>query len=286
MSETETINLEQPQKPKSDVKTRVMTAIPAALAVIGLLVFGSQTVLGLVVLAFALVGMHEYRNMFAGNGINLNAPVLMGLTILIGLGGTFGGVSGINAMLLLSVLAVLFFQLLFTPRHEIADLQEMGLYLFGVLWIGWSFNYLTPLKNLPQGTALIFLLLLTIWASDSFAYFGGRAIGKTPLAPSISPKKTIEGSACGVIGSGLIGAIYSALVLTHLNWWQGAVIAVVIAVIGQMGDLVESKIKRVCHVKDSGTLFPGHGGVLDRVDGFLTTVPLFYYLVILMEHVG
>ncbi|MGK5093912.1 phosphatidate cytidylyltransferase [Deltaproteobacteria bacterium TL4] len=276
MSENETVT---PEPKKSDLSARVITAVPLAVVVVGMLIYGSTTVVGVAALIFALVGISEYNTMFAKNYIHLNPLLLMGCTLLMGIGSLVAGVSGLTSALVFSALIVFFYQLLFMPLKDISELQVLGLDLFGLLWIGWSFNHFALIKDLPEGTALVFLLLITIWVSDSFAYFGGKRFGKTPLAPSISPKKTIEGSACGAIGSGVIGGIFAFTSISALTWWQGFLISIFIALIGQMGDLIESKLKRLCDVKDSGTIIPGHGGVLDRVDGLLTTVPAFYYIV-------
>ena len=83
-----------------------------------------------------------------------------------------------------------------------------------------------------------------------------------------------------MVGSGFVAAVFSVYFIETMGWMMGALVGIVVAAVGQVGDLIESKIKRLCEVKDSGTIFPGHGGVLDRVDGFLTAAPVFYYFMI------
>ena len=136
------------------------------------------------------------------------------------------------------------------------------------------------IKALENGTALVFLLLFVISFSDIFAYFGGKRFGNTPLAPSISPKKTWEGSLIGAGVSALFAGLYTELILDYF-WLTGILLGLVTAAVGQMGDLVESRVKRLCEVKDSGSLLPGHGGILDRVDGYLIAAPVYYYLLLL-----
>jgi phosphatidate cytidylyltransferase len=196
--------------------------------------------------------------------------VLMGL-------GALAGQTGLHAALLISAVGWIFYELVFTPKSELTKLSALGFGLFGMVWAVWSVLHITLIKGLPEGTALLFYLLLVISFSDIFAYFGGKRFGKTLLAPSISPKKTWEGSFFGVVGGGLVGAVFGELTMS-MFWLYGLLLAMLLAVVGQLGDLVESKIKRLCDVKDSGTLLPGHGGILDRIDGHMLAAPVFYYL--------
>lgn len=147
--------------------------------------------------------------------------------------------------------------------------------LFGVLYIGLTLSWLTPLRfsDSGEGRYWIVLLFLIIWANDIFAFFVGRGIGRMELIPRVSPKKTIEGSSGGILGSLLVAWGYA-----HWFWRTADVktvilIAVLIAVAGQIGDLVESALKRSADVKDSGTLLPGHGGLLDRIDSLILATP-------------
>lgn len=124
------------------------------------------------------------------------------------------------------------------------------------------------------GWLLLFMLMATVWATDICAYFTGRSIGGPKLAPSISPNKTWSGLCGGVIGASVIlGCIAHTYHFEH--WPIFAVFGIVLALVAQAGDLLESSLKRKAGVKDSGTLLPGHGGVLDRIDGLIFTAPLF-----------
>jgi phosphatidate cytidylyltransferase len=124
---------------------------------------------------------------------------------------------------------------------------------------------------------LLFFALALNWIGDSAAYYAGRAFGKHRMAPLVSPKKSWEGAIASILGSLLFGIIY----LRYAGqgaWWQAAILAVVGNIAGQLGDLAESAIKRGGGVKDSGTFLPGHGGMLDRVDSSLFTLPVVYLL--------
>jgi len=169
----------------------------------------------------------------------------------------------------------------FSRKQQLEELHSLGWALFGLFWVGWSFPHITLIKDLPHGELNLCLLLVVIVLTDSLAYFGGRKFGKTPLAPEISPKKTREGSLCGTVGSMLVGSLIAVNWL-EFSWPMALLLTFIISVLGQVGDLVESKMKRLCGVKDSGKVLPGHGGILDRLDSFLLTTPFFYYWMLLI----
>ena len=264
----------------SDLSARVKTGFPLA-AGIAILLFTPTFVIGLLVLAIAFIGAQELTGMLAKGNDDENPGILPewllpGTAVLMGLG-ALAGESGLHGALLISAVGWIFYELVFTPKSELAKLSALGFGLFGMVWAIWSVLHITLIKALPEGTALLFYLLLVISFSDIFAYFGGKRFGKSLLAPNISPKKTWEGSFSGVVGGGLVGAVFGELTMS-MFWLYGLILAMLLAVVGQLGDLVESKIKRLCNVKDSGTLLPGHGGILDRIDGHMLAAPVFYYL--------
>ena len=154
----------------------------------------------------------------------------------------------------------------------------------GVLYIGWLLGYLVSLRGMEDGRNWIFLALFTTFGSDSAAFFTGRALGRHPLAPQISPGKTWEGAVAGVFGAILVSlffALPTPLTLSpYLNWWQAVLLGLLVSVFGQLGDLVESLFKRNMGAKDSGTLIPGHGGFLDRMDSIVFAGIVVYYYVV------
>jgi phosphatidate cytidylyltransferase len=159
------------------------------------------------------------------------------------------------------------------------SLRDGAMTLFGVLYLGLTLGTLSMTRLLPQGEWLIFFLLLVTWASDTGAYYIGTLYGRHRLAPTISPKKTVE----GLVG-GLIGAIIAAYAarwwfLPELSGLDCLVLATLLTFTGLWGDLTESAMKRGVGVKDSGGILPGHGGMLDRLDSLLFTAPVFYYYV-------
>jgi phosphatidate cytidylyltransferase len=158
--------------------------------------------------------------------------------------------------------------------------------VFGAVYTGGLLSYGMLLRHLPgiesawHGTALVFAPVLLTWASDTSAYFAGRRWGRRKLIPKVSPGKTVEGSVGAVVGTILVAALYSWVLgqfgTYRLDLGSAVVFGLGISVAAQVGDLAESLLKRDAKVKDSGALFPGHGGVLDRVDSLLFTLPLAY----------
>ena len=265
----------------SELTKRIRTGIPLA-AGIALVVFAPTFIVGLVVLVLAFIGAQELTAMLAGKEDKTDSTVLLPewmlpvAAVLMGLG-ALGGESGLHATLLISVVGWIIIELVFTQKNELSKFTPLGFGLFGMVWIIWSLAHITLIKELPDGTALLFYLLFVISFSDIFAYFGGKRFGKSMLAPTISPKKTWEGSFFGVVGGGIVGAVFGEITMS-MFWLYGMLLAMVLAVVGQFGDLIESKIKRLCNVKDSGKILPGHGGILDRIDGHMLAAPVFYYL--------
>jgi phosphatidate cytidylyltransferase len=157
----------------------------------------------------------------------------------------------------------------------------VGATLLGSVWIGLGLAHLVLIRGIPHHAQLAaFVVLLAVWAGDTMAYFIGRLAGRHKLAPAISPGKTWEGFVAGTIAT--VFVCWVALYKDRddfLSNWQAVVLGVVIAVVGPLGDLFESALKRDMQVKDSGRLLAGHGGMLDRVDAILfATVAAFYVL--------
>jgi phosphatidate cytidylyltransferase len=201
------------------------------------------------------------------------------------------------ALLIALVLTTLTFALALT-RDLKTYLGAIATTTFGVVYIGLTLSCLLPLKysrlgggslglagtaDTSWGRNLMLLLFLVIWADDTFAYLVGRAIGRKILFPSISPNKTLEGSVAGFVGSLLVAWGFASL------FWQTAslktviLLAGLVALSGQMGDLAESAMKRGANLKDSGSVLPGHGGVLDRVDSLLFGAPVLWLTLVIMD---
>ena len=154
---------------------------------------------------------------------------------------------------------------------------SMFILLFGILYIGYTLGHFLRLRNQHDGTLLVLFVLLVTWAGDTAAYYVGKTWGSRPLASRLSPNKTIEGFLGGLVVAPLIAWIGHLWFLPAVTPVDCLILGLLFTVLGLLGDLSESALKRHAGVKDSGSLIPGHGGVLDRVDSLLLNAPLFYY---------
>lgn len=166
-------------------------------------------------------------------------------------------------------------------RGRTRSLLSAAATLFGVLLVTWPLAHLVLLRELaPLGRQWCLFLFVCIWAIDSAAYFVGRAFGARPLAPHVSPKKTIEGFLGGIAGGALSSSLLWLIFFREhgISYWEAVLLgALGLGVVSQLSDLVESMLKRQARVKDSSQALPGHGGFLDRFDSFILSSPLLYY---------
>ncbi|WP_338452079.1 phosphatidate cytidylyltransferase [Niallia oryzisoli] len=151
--------------------------------------------------------------------------------------------------------------------------------IMSLLYIGMGFYYFIETRE--AGLVFIFYSLFIIWATDSGAYFTGRSMGKRKLWPEISPNKTVEGSIGGIVSAVIVSIPFGLFADMDTSIVMLAIITIFLSVFGQIGDLVESALKRHYHVKDSGSILPGHGGILDRFDSLLFVWPLIHFLQLL-----
>ena len=151
--------------------------------------------------------------------------------------------------------------------------------ILGVAYVGGLLSFPSLLRGLDDGRQYIYFLAFTTWVGDTGAFYVGSTLGRRPLCPRISPKKTVEGAVGGIIATVLLAVAGSAWIWPRLSWGRAAVAGLVIAVVGIAGDLCESAVKRAASVKDSGGIIPGHGGVLDRLDSLMFTGPVLYVLI-------
>jgi phosphatidate cytidylyltransferase len=171
---------------------------------------------------------------------------------------------------------------LWTKRAPVEALPAAGISSSAFLLVSFPLSYAVTVHALPRvGPRLLLFALVITWSADTTAYFVGRAIGKHPLAPHISPKKTWEGSIGSMLGSLLVAyavSFWIRIPLPHL-----LIMAAIGNIAGQMGDLLESAYKRSAGVKDSGGLLPGHGGILDRIDALILCIPVIWYYLVLVN---
>lgn len=184
----------------------------------------------------------------------------------------------------------------FSRNNQAGGLPAWALTFTGALYIGWLLSHFVLLRALTTqlnpaplsalgiepGAAWVFLVLAITFLQDTAAYFVGRSWGRHKMAPTLSPKKTWEGAAGGMAGAVAASLICIPLLGLPLSVGAGVLLGVVGGIVGPLGDLAESLIKRQVGLKDAGTLIPGHGGVLDRADSLLFTAPVLYYLILLL----
>ncbi|MFC4404546.1 phosphatidate cytidylyltransferase [Gracilibacillus xinjiangensis] len=156
--------------------------------------------------------------------------------------------------------------------------EDAGFLILSSIYVGLGFYYFMETRELESGLIYIFYAILIILATDTGAYFFGRAIGKHKLWPEISPNKTIEGALGGILVACVVAVIYQFFYPVHESLFLVIVVTILASIAGQIGDLVESAIKRHYDVKDSGKILPGHGGILDRFDSWLFVFPLLHFI--------
>jgi phosphatidate cytidylyltransferase len=274
-----------------DVLTRVLSATVVIPLAVLLIFYPGGFPFAVAIGIIALLGAHEFysgvRSMGARpvEGLGLLAVALFVVSARTYERSQIGAI--FPAVLTLLLVVSFCVELL---RRKRAPLVNVGATVFGAIYVGWLIMHLVVLRG-TQGTItvggyardtgawLVMFAFICTWASDTGAYFVGKFLGKTKIAPTLSPNKTLEG-----VAGGFTGALISALIIgtiIHLAWYHAVALGVIMGVLCLLGDLSESAIKREVGIKDFGKVLPGHGGVLDRMDSMLFTGPAMYYYVVL-----
>ncbi len=239
---------------------------------------GSAWLFALMLALFCMIAMLEFFNMaLPGRFAELAPFALLGaialITPLLADGRIF-----IMSLAVAVLLCGLHFLFRFQDISKVA--QELSLVLTAFMYSPFLMSHMLMIRLLPDGISWLLLIMLIVMSNDTAAYYTGSMFGKHRLYESVSPKKSIEGSLGGLAG-GLAGALLAKFTFfPQLGLADAIVTALVVGVIGQLGDLFESLLKRSFGVKDSGNIFPGHGGVLDRMDSLLFAAPVTYYYAI------
>lgn len=251
------------------MKQRIFTAIIALLIFLPLLLYG-QWPFTVLVYGMATIGLIELLRMRTGYKL---LPIILSLTCLWLLLSPIVNLDEIALFtkldLLIGYIMLLLLYTVLTKNSFTFD--DASFVLLATFYIGLGFYFLIEARSL--GLNYILYILLVIWATDTFAYFSGIAFGKNKLWPEISPKKTIEGAIGGVLCAGIIGVIFHLLFPFDHSLITMIMITIMISIVGQLGDLVASALKRHYDVKDSGKILPGHGGIIDRFDSLLFVLP-------------
>jgi phosphatidate cytidylyltransferase len=264
----------------SDLAARVLVAL-IAIPIAILLVWQGGEVLALGLAVLGVIALGELYTLME----RVRPPALAGFLALVALlAAALYGEQRHVLMILAAAFPVTFFLALARPRRANVS-WAIAVTMFGVLWIGLPMVHAIWLRDLSieqdgktivTGMGLLFDVLIATFVGDTFAYFVGRAYGRSQFAPLISPNKTIEGLFGGLVG-GTLAFWCAGLYQDWLTGWDALLIGLLVAITAPLGDLFESLVKRDLEVKDTGSLFGAHGGVLDRLDAVLFTVVVGYY---------
>jgi len=248
-------------------------AIPILLAIIfGLPPWG----VGVLIFVLGSIAVAEYMTMaFRGRATERALGGLVGIGLLAGL--VTSSAPGLMTNAASSAaLVILMMATVWRPVDMDAGLRSCAITWLGISYVG-ILAHFAWLRHLPDGSYWITFVIAVGMASDTGAYFAGRAFGRRKLLPRVSPNKTIEGAVGNLLAGVVVGALGQILVFPDERLWEMVILAVLLAAVGQVGDLCESLIKRAFGAKESGNIFPGHGGVLDRIDSLLFPVAILYY---------
>ena len=283
--------------------TRVSTAAVLIPLAVGLVLWGSTALLALALALVTLLALFEYFALGEAIGHRAYRFWTAGCALLLifvqwlvaaestyrlsvdliayrRIGWFTNGISGFETVFFLFVIGIAALTL-WTKRPLVEALPAAGISASGLLLVAFPLSFAVRLHAIPmQGPSLLLFALVITWVGDSAAYFAGRSIGKQALAPHLSPKKTWEGTVASFLGSLVVAFIFARFMTVPLPHLLG--MAAVGNVAGQAGDLLESAYKRSAGIKDSGSLLPGHGGMLDRIDALILAIPVVWYYWILI----
>jgi phosphatidate cytidylyltransferase len=261
------------------LRTRVLSAIVLIPVVAGL-VYAGGWLLAAALLVVATIAAYELFQLMkeAGYRPSLVASAVVMAALLAS--ARFSDLDLTGFVLAAAVMGTLIWQLLRPPDGH--PTQSWALTVGGALWLGWLISHFVLLRDLSEpfglglGTRWLVLMFLVTWINDTAAYFVGKAVGRHPCAPYLSPKKTWEGTIGGWFG-GLAATMLLGHWLVGLPWVHGLILGALVATLAPFGDLAKSMVKRQMGVKDFSSLIPGHGGMFDRIDSLLFVAPVMYY---------
>jgi phosphatidate cytidylyltransferase len=266
------------EKRSSDLLSRILIAVPAAIVAVIFIDLGGLA-FALFMIAIGWVCMHElYRMLGRWKPVPLVGFAALAAMVL---GARYGGQRQVLEAAVCTV-PVLFLAVLARGQHGGATVAIAGT-LLGVYWLGLAFAHAELLRQLHHGNAILIDVLVGTFLGDTAAYIGGRLFGRRPLAPAISPNKTVEGLFCGMLIA-ILSVFFAGLYQDWLTQGDALLLGLAVAVLGPLGDLFESLIKRDAGIKDTGRLFGPHGGALDRLDAVIFTVVAGYYVWLAVMH--
>ena len=262
---------------------RYLTILIGAPLVILLFIYANQLIINIFVSIVSIITLREYYECFKRTGkakptqwVGYLNCILITIIQFVDKEKLYATMLIVLAM---SMLILFIEQIITGGKKTIVDIMVT---IFGIAYVPFLLVFFTLLRDKqPMGLIYIAYIFTSAWGSDTFAYLIGKKFGKHKLTP-ISPKKTVEGAIGGIVGALLFSLVYTVVInnFMHLsiNYLHIAIITIVLAIIGEIGDLAASGIKRYCGIKDFSDLLPGHGGMLDRIDSLLLITPFAYIL--------
>jgi phosphatidate cytidylyltransferase len=266
------------------LRARLATAAVAIPLLLLLILYAPPLLFAVVVMVIGIGGLAEYAVMAFPTRLGERIlTIVLGSTVVIG-GAAHSIPQLLTAAVALTVAALLVWILFARPDFE-QGLRDVGIALVGIFYVGFFMPHFIWLHTADSrsGPLWVIFVLLIGMAGDSGGYAVGHAFGRHKLMPRVSPGKTVEGAVGIIVISVAAGAAAKLIFLTGVTWTRVLVLSVIMAILGQLGDLTESVMKRTFEVKESGWFFPGHGGVLDRLDSLLFPVAFLYYHISLIH---
>jgi phosphatidate cytidylyltransferase len=264
------------------MKLRIITGLIAGVTAIAIIFYAPRELMFLVVLACAIIGIFEFdRLFFPSHSPYRLARLVCAITITFYMMRGNPRDSWFTCWAVLILLCVIHFIRVYAGKDIKATVSQLSLEFLGYAYVVCLLGFLLPIASL--GREFLLLLFLVVFGGDTVAYFVGSAFGKRPLAPRVSPKKSVEGAIAALLYSVAVTSLWSHFLKGEDSFHNFGLplilFAPALSALAQVGDLFESLLKRSQDQKDSGTLLPGHGGILDRMDGLALSTPAFYSFV-------
>jgi phosphatidate cytidylyltransferase len=278
---------------------RILTATVLIAVVFGLIFWGNQLALIIVSALVAMLAAYEYLALTRSGDEVVPAWWMLPAVVVLFVVTYYRPLEAVLPVLSalgLSLLTIVAFREA-ANNHLDRVLPITAAGFFGLIYIAYPLTLLPQIIARENGPTLLIFVMLVVWTGDIAALYVGKAFGKRKLAPALSPNKTQEGALASLAGSVLIAAALAGVcelvgrhgsTLLHISepLWQTLLLAAIVNIAAQVGDLLESALKRGVGVKDSGAMLPGHGGILDRIDALLVAAPVLWYLLLLKEAAG
>lgn len=264
--------------------TRILVAILSIPVLLGLSYWGGIPFL-IFVLAIGILSFNEFAKMVKQKDKNVNIGI-GNLTVFLMIINAYNNFVNLETLLLSIIILILVYELF---RNNGSAIDNIGATLLGVFYLGFFTSTIVAIREFyshslhySNGGLIIIAIFITLWVTDSAAYFLGSAFGKHKLFSRVSPNKSWEGAIAGFIFALITAIVLKSFLLPFLTWTDAFIFGLIVGIFGQIGDLIESLIKRDAGVKDSSNIIPGHGGILDRFDSLIFSSPFVYLYMLYM----